>query len=114
LIPSDDGRFTSWWGSCATARRSLGIGDLRPLNVLGEHACCAGIWRSYHKFTRLRHETVMTIQFSKQPIAVLSKGLHKMGSGLIRRLVCAQDDPGKERFPNEKSGQGVRMKLAAK
>ena len=40
----------------------------------------------------------MTIQFSKQPIAVLSEGLHKMGSGLVRRLVCARDDPGKERI----------------
>ena len=38
----------------------------------------------------------MTIQFSKQPIAVLSDGLSKMGSGLVRRLVCARDDPGKE------------------
>ena len=40
----------------------------------------------------------MTIQFSKQPIAVLSDGLSKMGSGLVRRLVCARDDPGKERI----------------
>ena len=40
----------------------------------------------------------MTIQFSKQPIAVLSDGLPKMGSGLVRRLVCARDDPGKERI----------------
>jgi hypothetical protein len=40
----------------------------------------------------------MTIQFSKQPIAVLSEGLPKMGSGLVRRLVCARDDPGKERI----------------
>ena len=40
----------------------------------------------------------MTIQFSKQPIAVLSEGLHKMGSGLVRRLVCARDDPCKERI----------------
>jgi hypothetical protein len=41
----------------------------------------------------------MTIQFSKQPIAVLSEGLRKMGSGLVRRLVCARDDdPGKERI----------------
>jgi hypothetical protein len=36
----------------------------------------------------------MTIQFSKQPIAVLSDGLPKMGSGLVCRLVCARDDPG--------------------
>ena len=40
----------------------------------------------------------MTIQFSKQPIAVLSDGLSKMGSGLVRRLVCTRDDPGKERI----------------
>ena len=40
----------------------------------------------------------MTIQFSKQPIAVLSEGLPKMGSGLVCRLVCARDDPGKERI----------------
>jgi hypothetical protein len=51
-----------------------------------------------HKFTPLRHETVMTIQFSKQPIAVISGGLPKMGSGLVCRLVCARDDPGKERI----------------
>jgi hypothetical protein len=40
----------------------------------------------------------MTIQFSKQPITVLSDGLSKMGSALVRRLVCARDDPGKERI----------------
>jgi hypothetical protein len=40
----------------------------------------------------------MTIQFSKQQIAVLSEGLPKMGSGLVCRLVCARDDPGKERI----------------
>ena len=40
----------------------------------------------------------MTIQFSKQPIGVLSDGLPKMGSGLVRRLVCARNDPGKERI----------------
>ena len=40
----------------------------------------------------------MTIQFSKQPIAVLSDGLPKMGSSLVRRLVCARDDPGKARI----------------
>jgi hypothetical protein len=40
----------------------------------------------------------MTFQFSKQPIAVLSDGLPKMGSGLVCRLVCARDDPGKERI----------------
>jgi hypothetical protein len=40
----------------------------------------------------------MTIQFSKQPIALLSKRLLKIRSGLVRRLVRAQDDPGKERI----------------
>ena len=40
----------------------------------------------------------MTIQFSRQPIAVLSESLPKMGSGLVRRLVCTRDDPGKERI----------------
>jgi hypothetical protein len=40
----------------------------------------------------------MTIQFSKQPIAELSDGLPKIGSGLVCRLVCARDDPGKERI----------------
>jgi len=39
----------------------------------------------------------MTIQFSKQPVAVLFEGLPKKGSGLVCRLVCARDDPGKER-----------------
>ena len=40
----------------------------------------------------------MTIQFPKQSIAVLSDGRPKMRSGLVRRLVCARDDPGKERI----------------
>ena len=40
----------------------------------------------------------MTIQFSKQPIAVLSDGLPKMGSGLVRRLARARSDPGKKRI----------------
>ena len=51
-----------------------------------------------HKFTPLRHEAVMTIQFSKQSMVVLSDGLPKMRSGLVCRLVCARDDPGKERI----------------
>ena len=38
----------------------------------------------------------MTIQFSKQTMP--SKSLPKMGSGLVRRLVCARDDPGKARI----------------
>ena len=38
----------------------------------------------------------MTVQFSK--LAVLSEGLPKTGSGLVRRLVCARDDPGRERI----------------
>jgi hypothetical protein len=40
----------------------------------------------------------MTIQFSKQPRAVLSAALPKKGSGLVCRLVCARDDPGRERI----------------
>jgi hypothetical protein len=40
----------------------------------------------------------MTIQFSKQPIAMPSEGLPKMGSRLVCRLVSARDDPGKERI----------------
>ena len=40
----------------------------------------------------------MTIQFSKQPMAVPSEGHPKLGSALVRRLVCAWDDPGKERI----------------
>ena len=40
----------------------------------------------------------MTIQFSKHPIAVLSEGLAKMGSGLVCRLVIARNDPCKERI----------------
>jgi hypothetical protein len=38
----------------------------------------------------------MTIQFSKQP--TVAEGRPKMGSGLVCRLVCARDDPGKERI----------------
>ena len=40
----------------------------------------------------------MTIQFSKQPMAMPSKRLPKMGSGLVCRLVSAHDDSGKERI----------------
>jgi len=40
----------------------------------------------------------MTIQFSKQPITVRSNGLPKMRSGLVCRLVCARENPGKERI----------------
>jgi hypothetical protein len=70
----------------------------RPLKVLGEHDAAWHLAK-LHKFTPLRHETaVMTIQFSKQPIALLSDGLPKMRSSLVRRLVCARDDPGKERI----------------
>ena len=51
-----------------------------------------------HKFAPLRHETVMTIQFPKQSIVVLSDGLPRMRPGLVCRLVCARDDPSKERI----------------
>jgi len=53
----------------------------RRLEVLGEQA--AVLHAKLHKFTRLRHETVMTIQFPKQSVAVLSDGLLKMRSGLV-------------------------------
>jgi hypothetical protein len=39
----------------------------------------------------------MTVQFSRQAIAALSASLPTPGSGLVRRLVRAQNDPGKER-----------------
>src|SRR5262249_24509268 len=68
----------------------------RPLKVLGEQA--AVLHAKLHKFTPLRHETLMTTQFSKQSIAVLSDGLPKLRSGLVWRLVCARDDAGKERI----------------
>lgn len=40
----------------------------------------------------------MTIQFSRQAIATLSASLPPAGSGLVRRLVRARNDPGKERI----------------
>ena len=39
----------------------------------------------------------MTVQFSRQAIPTLSSDLLLTGSGLVRRLVRAQNDPGKER-----------------
>ena len=39
----------------------------------------------------------MTTQFSRQAIIALSAGLPTTGSGLVRRLVRARNDPGKER-----------------
>ena len=38
-----------------------------------------------------------TVQFSRQAIAALSADLPMTGSGLVRRLVRARNDPGKER-----------------
>ena len=38
------------------------------------------------------------MQFSQQPIAVLSEGLPQTRSRLVSRLVSARDDPGKERI----------------
>ena len=64
-----------FFGKALTPRRAA-------LKVLGEHAAVLHLAK-LHKFTPLRHETVMTIQFSKQPIAVLSEGLRKMRSGLV-------------------------------
>ena len=40
----------------------------------------------------------MTIQFSRQAIAALSVSLPAPGSSLVRRLVRAKNDPGKERI----------------
>ena len=39
----------------------------------------------------------MSVQFSRQAIAALSASLPTPGSGLVRRRVRAQTDPGKER-----------------
>ena len=40
----------------------------------------------------------MSIQFSRQAIAALPASLPMRGSGLVRRLVRAYNDPGKERI----------------
>jgi hypothetical protein len=40
----------------------------------------------------------MTIQFSRQAIAEVSANLPTTGSGLVRRLVQARNDPGKKRI----------------
>jgi hypothetical protein len=40
----------------------------------------------------------MTIQFSRQAIAEVSASLPTTGSGLVRRLVRARNDPGKKRI----------------
>jgi len=40
----------------------------------------------------------MSIQFSRQAIAALPASLPMRGSGLVRRLVRARNDPGKERI----------------
>jgi hypothetical protein len=40
----------------------------------------------------------MTIQFSRKAIADLSVSLPAAGSSLVRRLVRAKNDPGKERI----------------
>ena len=42
----------------------------------------------------------MTVQFSRQAITTLSASLPTTGSGLVRRLVRARNDPGKERIRN--------------
>jgi hypothetical protein len=39
---------------------------------------------------------IMTVQFSRQAIAALSTSAPTMASGLVRRLVRARNDPGKE------------------
>jgi hypothetical protein len=50
------------------------------------------------RFTLSYDEAIMTVQFSRQTIAALSANLPMTGSGLVRRLVRARDDPGKERI----------------
>ena len=40
----------------------------------------------------------MTIQLSRQAIAAISVSLPTPGSGLVRRLVQARNDPGKKRI----------------
>jgi hypothetical protein len=40
----------------------------------------------------------MTVQFSRQAIASLSASFPTPTSGLVRRLVRARNDPGKERI----------------
>ena len=40
----------------------------------------------------------MTIQFSKQPIALLSEGLPEWGQASFADSFCARDDPGNERI----------------
>ena len=42
----------------------------------------------------------MTVQFSRQAITTFSASLPTTGSGLVRRLVRARNDPGKERIRN--------------
>ena len=42
----------------------------------------------------------MTVQFPRQAITKLSASLPTTGSGLVRRLVQARNDPGKERIRN--------------
>jgi hypothetical protein len=54
-------------------------------------------WRNYRRFTLSYGEAIMTVQFSRQTIAALSANLPMTGSGLVRRLVRARNDPGKER-----------------
>src|SRR5262245_39704129 len=111
LLRPDDGRFASWCVSCVHgAYRASRQGDRSVLGTSGRNSnaqdqfgrrnCVNARWcRSLgHLDHSLRHETDMTIHFSKQPIAVLSDGLPKMGTGLVRRLVCARDDPGKARI----------------
>jgi len=43
------------------------------------------------------HETIMTIQLSRQEITALRVSFPTTGSSLVRRLVLARNDPGKKR-----------------
>jgi hypothetical protein len=40
----------------------------------------------------------MTVQFSREAVATLSTSVRPATSGLVRRLVRARNDPGKERI----------------
>ena len=56
----------------------------------------------------------MSIQFSRQAIAALPASLPMRGSGLVRRLVRAYNDPGKERirmWPIEIDDTQLRSRL---
>jgi len=55
----------------------------------------------------------MTVQFSRQAMAALSGNLAKTGSGLVRRLVRARNDPGKERIRKKSMADDIGPILKA-